>query len=528
MFAQNSSTFRCPRSHALYPLDDCRQGRYCDVCNRNYRQSYLHCPYCDYDICSECQQQHIVSTQRRKINSTDLHCGICRNALDRNALDNIWGSINRHCDICWRNNLESSLNCTACDYDVCKSCQQHYFCAKSENSQIKTGKGGSQSEKEPKKFNPGELNLVLLGPSGAGKSSLVNLFYLWANQIQTQDLSQIERVPIKTTYFDGNDSFEKNIFNPQESCTQSVSSYSFLMKNTNYKLQFLDTPGIGDTRGISQDDENILEICESIHNIGNVSAIFLVFNGSETRLSSRLQYVFKKIEGILSDDLLSNVFVLFTHVNSKPNFSSDLFQPLGIGRDKIFTLNNQAFTLSKEDLRSEKTFKRFSISFRDCFDVLTDLFDRVTQLKPKPTGLFKEIKVNRIKLHYYCEKFHNRVEDDQKTLNDLTGVLSREHLKFLMKKQYEYSLLVIRTKRTQDQNRGDLIIKKIQRRAAKIKKACSRFDLAKEIEKIDSVLEEEMMVLTALKSEKGVSFDDKTLSALKERRKEMQILSKAL
>ena len=381
-----------------------------------------------------------------------------------------------------------------------------------------------------KKPDPNELNIVLLGSSGAGKSSLINLFYIWANEFQVGDLKKVNRVPIKTAIFDGDDAFERNIFNQKESCTQGSSTYSFSKKNSSYNLRFMDTPGIGDTRGIAQDDENILDICEQIQKLGWVSAIFLVVNGSEARFCSRLQYVLKKIEGIIPDDFLSNVFVLFTHVNSKPNVSADLFKPLGLKNDRIFTLNNQLFLLSKEELNSEKYLKRFSLSFTDCLDVLTVMFDSVTQCKPKITGGLKEVKEYRKSLNKYCEKLFAPVSEDQKSNNDLITLLGQKSYYQTRCKmnQYEYSLSIIQGRRNQQQNQHNFWIQKIQRRAEKIKKICSRFNLVKEIETSDALMEEELMVLTALKSEKGASFEEEMLRELKERRKKMQLLYKAL
>jgi hypothetical protein len=53
----------------------------------------------------------------------------------------------------------------------------------------------------------------------------------------------------------------------------------------------MDTPGLGDTRGIDQDDKNIDNILQTITMTPELNAIVIMMNGTDGRLSERILYV---------------------------------------------------------------------------------------------------------------------------------------------------------------------------------------------------------------------------------------------
>jgi len=172
-----------------------------------------------------------------------------------------------------------------------------------------------------------DVNLIVVGPTGAGKSSLINLFYIWAQKIPVEKLAELKKVPIKTKYFDGDGTAEQNLQDEKKSCTTESRKYDFRLENPAtgavYNLQFLDTPGLGDTAGIQKDDENIDNICDTVAKTEMLNAILLVVNGTEARVHSRLEYLVKKLEGMIPDQLHSNLFVLMTNVDLKPNMKAE-------------------------------------------------------------------------------------------------------------------------------------------------------------------------------------------------------------
>ena len=53
----------------------------------------------------------------------------------------------------------------------------------------------------------------------------------------------------------------------------------------------MDTPGLGDTSGIDQDDKNIDNILDSITKTPQLNSIILMLNGSDARISERIKYI---------------------------------------------------------------------------------------------------------------------------------------------------------------------------------------------------------------------------------------------
>lgn len=111
-----------------------------------------------------------------------------------------------------------------------------------------------------------EYNVLLIGETGVGKSTFINAFVNYINYTDLQDAAKSNDfsclIPSSFAITDekyerhmitcGND--ENEIFVPGQSSTQSVRSYSIVTAST--ILRLIDTPGIGDTRGIEKDREN--------------------------------------------------------------------------------------------------------------------------------------------------------------------------------------------------------------------------------------------------------------------------------
>lgn len=111
-----------------------------------------------------------------------------------------------------------------------------------------------------------DLKIMVIGATGAGKSSLINLFYVWSQNVTSSQLGKLKNVLIKTSYLGGDGSTENLKAGQRESVTTMAKSYYFELhdkeRNVKYNLTFLDTPGLGDTRGIEKDEENISTIID--------------------------------------------------------------------------------------------------------------------------------------------------------------------------------------------------------------------------------------------------------------------------
>jgi hypothetical protein len=113
----------------------------------------------------------------------------------------------------------------------------------------------------------------------------------------------------------------------------------------------MDTPGLGDTRGIEQDDKNIENILQTILMTPELNGIVIIINGTECWLSERILYAIQRMKGILPNVLKDNLIVLMTNVATKPNLNiKDLEMDLPQGR--LFYVNNSIFSTNLKTLSS--------------------------------------------------------------------------------------------------------------------------------------------------------------------------------
>ncbi|CAF3801679.1 unnamed protein product [Adineta steineri] len=176
-----------------------------------------------------------------------------------------------------------------------------------------------------------ELNVLLLGETGVGKSTFINAFI---NYLKFDTLHQAERgqpivlIPVSFLLtvgdqfdevvvdfgdIDPNESYERH----GQSVTQQCKSYLFDL-NDKYSLRLIDTPGIGDTRGIDQDTKNIDHILTYISNLSHVNAICLLLKPNTSRLNIFFRSCINQLLTYISPVGYKNIIFCFT--NSRATF----------------------------------------------------------------------------------------------------------------------------------------------------------------------------------------------------------------
>ena len=71
---------------------------------------------------------------------------------------------------------------------------------------------------------------------------------------------------------------------PMTSKTSAPAKYKIKIGHGNFTI--IDTPGFGDSRGISTDNENFKKIQEYVKNEKGINCILVVQNGREARVST--------------------------------------------------------------------------------------------------------------------------------------------------------------------------------------------------------------------------------------------------
>ncbi|GAB6029632.1 hypothetical protein CHUAL_005369 [Chamberlinius hualienensis] len=238
-----------------------------------------------------------------------------------------------------------------------------------------------------------EYNIILMGQTGVGKSTFINAFanYLTFNNLNEAVVKELHAL-IACHFSISDDSYRQqsvhfghdnneNLEGKGESATQSCKAYEFPIDN--FTLRIIDTPGIGDTRGIDQDYCNLNGILKFLSKYKELYAVCILLKPNEAKLTSLFAFCIQQLLSRLHENASNNIVFIFT--NSRNTFyrPGDTLIPLQTLLDKIrnaephpdipfsknniFCLDNEAFRFLvalKNGIRfSEEDRKDFSQSW---------------------------------------------------------------------------------------------------------------------------------------------------------------------
>ncbi|OXA40249.1 uncharacterized protein LOC110860731 [Folsomia candida] len=175
--------------------------------------------------------------------------------------------------------------------------------------------------------SPREFTILLLGETGVGKSTWINGF---ANFLLHSDLSSAEESPIHcvipTSFIITDEDYKEKlvsvgqdmneVMETGQSATQLPQSYLF--PRDGYMVRLIDTPGIGDVRGVKQDKKNFERILDHISHLESLHAICILLKPNNARLGIMFQFCIKELLTHLHKDACANIVFCFT--NSRSTF----------------------------------------------------------------------------------------------------------------------------------------------------------------------------------------------------------------
>jgi len=171
-----------------------------------------------------------------------------------------------------------------------------------------------------------ELNILVLGETGVGKSTWINSF---ANYLQYESLEEAEKnelvTVIPTSFTITDDNYEERVITTGsdsnevlragESATQRPRTYN-IPYNNELMIRIIDTPGIGDSRGPSQDKVNFQMIMDHLACYKEVHAICILLKPNNARITVLFEFCIKHLLTHLHRDAIRNIVFCFTNARN--------------------------------------------------------------------------------------------------------------------------------------------------------------------------------------------------------------------
>jgi GTPase SAR1 family protein len=201
-----------------------------------------------------------------------------------------------------------------------------------------------------------ELNILILGRTGVGKSTWVNAFtnyltfptlddaleadclswvipFAFRTYNVNEETGEFEDIKVKVGFHDKGEAPGRHKFSVDEhdgtgggSATQRTMVHRVQVGN--YLLRLIDTPGIGDTRGASQDKENMADILSVLRSYQKLHGILILLKPNDQKLDLMFKFCVQELLTHLHRDAAMNLAFGFTNTRGTNYLPGDTFDPL--------------------------------------------------------------------------------------------------------------------------------------------------------------------------------------------------------
>jgi hypothetical protein len=182
----------------------------------------------------------------------------------------------------------------------------------------------------------------------------------------------------------------------------------------------IDTPGLADTRGVEQDDNNVGIILDAAKECPSLSCIILTLNGTNCRFGLSITTTLSRLRGSIPDVALENmVFCLNnTDMKSSSNFNIEQvpFQP------KVVVYMNNAFFSSDPKKWDEDDLDQMQVFWNKSMWCIAELIKEITSMGKISTTFFAQMKKQRDVVKSVLHEGRLHVEELQKIENDILDI----------------------------------------------------------------------------------------------------------
>lgn len=255
--------------------------------------------------------------------------------------------------------------------------------------------------------------MVLIGETGSGKTSFLNLLSNYATMQTNFGVANFKQ-------------FNDMKLEVAQSCPMASKTSGAKLYNVMFgelKLGIIDTPGFGDTSGMTEDEENVKKIIATLQGEKFINCICLIINGRNCRSTVGFRNIMSEIAAILPREILNNIIVVFSNTANELdlNFDASELQTY-FGRDivNLYYIDNPYCKFEKaKQKRHQFPLERIAKSLQKSFKITAQSFDRMYTT-------MKEFKL--VPSICFITLFDKKTEIEKKLLQMLTSYDSQRRL----------------------------------------------------------------------------------------------------
>ena len=255
--------------------------------------------------------------------------------------------------------------------------------------------------------------LLVMGETGSGKTTLLDAFVNYLAGMNYEDKWRYKLV---------NENHLKNKHTKESQTIEITSYYVNYERNdgNEINIKIIDTPGLGDTKGVLQDNEIIKKFEKLFKEIGELDYILITAKSSTTRFTPSNQYIYDRILEIFGKDAKERFVLMCTFADGGVPSAINVLKDVIYFSDYFCFNNSGLYIPSDKGTSNTKFFWKLGMSSVKRF------FDSILEknLLPLSLSMSKEVMIKRNWLFASVQSSRQRINETFDLLEESNNLLN--------------------------------------------------------------------------------------------------------